>query len=306
MRKICIFIFLGVGIVFMLNSCESCNRNQNNSNQKSITVDLSDLAIDSTFAVLAEKVFYSIPTPIAMSMLIKDLGIAWNVDLLHNPTNASKYLDNRKMALNFGVYLTDFTYAGLYEQTSVALRYKSAIQQLIEGLGLQSAIDVNTLRLLEENINDKGQLLRIISDTYASCSDFLNESDRQWLAFSILAGGWVESMYIATNSLDINLLQNEKKINQLIINQISSFEEIWQAMSKMKEIPEINNLMKEMSELAQLFDTIGVFHTDNQVITSSDSNISEISSTNIILLRADDYERIKNRIQILRSNFINI
>jgi len=302
MRKISLLIFLLACVVFTFDSCNSCNRSQRIN---TINVDLADFAIDSTFAGMATKVFYALPTPIEMSILIKNLGISWNADLLNNPANASKYLTNNKMALNFGVYITDFTYAGLYEQSQVAMRYKIALQQLIEGLGLQSAINVNTMQQLEDNINDKDKLLRIISDTYASCSEFLNESVRHWLTFSILAGGWIESMYIATNSLDYNLYQNESKIHQLIIDQILSFEMMWNAMVEFKNISEIDLLMNELSELAMLFDTIGLFHTQNSVIISDDSNISELSSSNIIILEPDDYENIKKRIQILRNNFIN-
>ena len=303
MRKTCILIFLLAGIVFMLDSCNSCNRSHRIN---TINIDLADFAIDSIYAGMAKKVFYSLPTPIEMSILIKNLGIAWNVDLLNDPANASKYLTNHKMALNFGIYITDFTYAGLYDQSQIALRYKIAIQQLIEGLGLQSAINVNTMQLLEDNINDKDMLLRIISDTYASCSTFLQESVRQWLTFSILAGAWVESMYIATNSLDVNLIQNESKIKQLTIDQILSFDMMWKAMSEMKDVPEIDSLMKELSDLAKLFDKIGLLETDNIISFSDDTNVSELSSSNIIILTSEDYEKIKKRIHILRNNFINI
>ena len=154
MRNICFYVLLA-GFICMFSSCNRCSRNRATD---SITIDMADLAIDSTYAGMAKKVFYALPTPIEMSMLIKNSGISWNADLLNNPANASKYLTNYKMALNFGGYITDFTYAGLYEQSRVALRYKMALQQLIEGLGLQSAINTNTMQLLEDNINDKDVL----------------------------------------------------------------------------------------------------------------------------------------------------
>ena len=300
MRKIRLPIILLV-CVLVCHSCNTCSRSQRISD---ITVDLADFAIDSTYADMAMKVFYALPTPIEMSILIKNSGIAWNVDLLSDPADASKFLTHKKMALNFGIYVTDLTYAGLFQQSQTALRYKLALQKLIEGLGLQSSINVNTMRLLEENINDKDMLLRVISDTYSSCSASLNESDRYSLTLTILAGGWVEGMYISTGTLNENLLQNEDKIKQLVIDQILTFDMMWHVMSELRNIPDIDNLLSEFSGLAQLFDQIGIFQTEN--IVNDIADISEIASSNIINVTPEDFQKIKVQIQILRNSFTKI
>ena len=300
MRKISLPIFLSV-CVLVCHSCNTCSRSQRVSD---ITIDLADFDMDSSYTDMARKVFYALPTPVEMSILIKNSGIVWNADLLSNPADASKYLTHQKMALNFGVYITDLTYAGLFQQSQTALRYKLAIHQLIEGLGLQSAINANTMQSLEENINDKDILLRIISDTYASCSASLNESDRYSLTLTILAGGWIESMYISTGTLNENLFQNENRINQLVIDQILTFDMMWHVMSELKYIPDVDDLLNEFSGLAQLFDQIGIFQTENVVINTEDA--SEISSSNIINVTPEDFQQIKIQIQILRNNLTKI
>ena len=289
-----------VAYIFICHSCSTCSRQQT---VESITIDLADLDIDSSYVNMAQKVFYALPTPIEMSILIKSSGVTYQSDLLNDPANASKYLTNQKMAINFGVYITDLTYAGLFEQSQTVLNYKQAIQQLTEGLGLQSAIDPNTMQQLEANVHNKNAMLQTISDTYASCTASLNESDRYFLTLAMLIGGWVEGMYITTNMINGNLTSVEKRMNQLVVDQKLTFDMIWMAMADLSHIPDVANLMSELSELAHLFDKVSVNQMSNTVAPSADGKTSNIVSSNVINVTPEMFTNIKDQIQILRHNF---
>ncbi len=292
------YLLVGGACMFLCPSCSTCSRQQT---VEDITIDLADLAIDSSYVNMAQKVFYALPTPIEVSMLIKNAGIPFQQTLLNDPANASKYLTHQKMALNFGAYVTDLTYAGLYEQTQTVLRYKLALQQLTEGLGLQSTIDSDALKKLEDNINDKSEVMRIISDMYASCTASLNESDRYSLTMAMLAGGWVEGMYIATSMTDEGLASTENRMKQLVVDQKLTFDMMWRVMSDLKSNSDIAGLMSEMTELAQLFDKISVNQTPNTVTVEGET--SNIKSSTINNVTPEMFAKIKNQIQILRHNF---
>jgi len=269
-------------------------------------IDLADLAIDSSYVDMARKVFYSLPTPIEMSLLIKNQGIDFQPTLLNDPANASKYLTYRKMALNFGVYVTDLAYAGLFEQAQTVLRYKGAIQQLAEGLGIQSAIDPKTLQTLEENINDRDEVLQIISDIYTSCTATLNEDDRYFLTLAMLIGGWVEGMYISSITINENLFKHEDRMRQLVVDQILTFDLIWKVMSELKNLPEVAAMMKDLSELAQLYDSISNNQTPNNVTVSPDGSSSIITSSNFNHVSPETFAKIKSQIQTLHHNITKI
>ena len=262
--------------ITMTHSCSTCGRQQS---VQEITIDLADLAIDTTYVDMARKVYYALPTPIELSMMMKSLGISFQSDLLNDPANASRYLTNQKRALNFGAYVTDLSYAGLFEQSQTVLRYKLAIRTLAEEWGLGAAIDVNAVRQLEENINDKDAVLRIVSETYASCTAALNENDRYFLTLAVFVGGWVEAMHIATNKTTLH----DNRTKQLLIDQKLTFDMLWMAMTELKNIPEVAGMMNEMSELAQLLDKIDVENVDSE-----------------------EFAKIKEQIRILRQNFIQI
>ena len=285
--------------MFILHSCSTCSRQQT---VKDITIDLADLAIDSSYVIMAQKVFYALPTPIEMSMMVKNLGVTYQSVLLNDPANASKYLTHQKMALNFGAYITDLTYAGLFDQSQTVLNYKQSIQQLAEGLGLLSSIDPNTMEQLEANIHNKTAVMQIISETYASCTASLNEDDRYFLTLAMLVGGWVEGMYIATSMTDEKLVSVEKNMKQLVIDQKLTFDMIWQALSDMKTNPDIASLMNVLTDLAYLYDKVSINQTPNTVTSGDDGN-TNISSMNVSNVTQQMFAEIKDQIQVLRHNF---
>jgi len=280
MRNIRFSIFLLIGgfCVLMCHSCSTCSRQQT---VKDISIDLADLAIDTTYVNMARKVFYALPTPIELAVMIKNMGITYQPSLMNDPANAPKYLSHMKMALNFGAYITDITYAGLFDQTQIILRYRPAIKQLTEELGLHSAVDFSNILELEENINDKDAVLRIISDMYASCMASLNEDDRYFLTLAMFVGGWVEGMYLANNLLDEHRHDAESRMKQLVIDQKLTFEMIWQVMTDLKNKSDISTLMNDLSDLAQLLDrtdldniTPEVYATIKDKIHSQRQNIT--------------------------------
>jgi len=270
-----IFLLIGGACMLMSQSCSTCSRQQT---IERITIDLADLSIDSSYIDMARQVFFALPTPIEMSLLMKNLGITFQADLLNDPANASKYLTNQKRALNFGAYITDLTYAGLFEQSQAALRYKMAVRTLMDGLGLLPYIDLKTIQQLENNINNKEAVLEIVSETYASCTAALNENDRYFLTLAMFVGGWVEAAYIATSQTTMH----DNRTKQLMGDQKLTFDMMWHVMSDLKDIPEVAAMMDDMSGLAQLLDKLDV------------ENVTP-----------EEFIKIKEQIKILRQNIIN-
>jgi hypothetical protein len=201
---------------------------------------------------MGQKILYSMPTPIEASMLIKNWGVP-SSSLLNDPANASGYLTKKKMAVNFGIYITDMTTAGLYEQAQTVLSYKKALMQLIDGLGLQAAIDSKALEQIEENVNNRNELLNVISDIYASCTQYLSEDERNFYALAILSGGWIEGMYIATDMIDEKEASNVEKMKKLVNDNRQTFDLLWEALNRLDDIPEdAISLMFDMSYIAHL------------------------------------------------------
>jgi len=251
---------------------------------------MADLSMESLYINMGAKVLYALPTPIEASMLIKNWGLP-KPELLNDPANASGYSTKKKQAVNFGVYITDMTTAGLYEQMQTVLQYKQAIMQLIDGLGLQSVANPKVMQQIEDNINDKEKLLEIILNIYASCTEFLSEDDRDFYALAMLSGGWVEGMYIATSAIDANQASNIDKMKQLVADNKLTFDLLWQALGEMDVIPEeAVSLMLDMSYVAHLL--------GHQTLLTVPQNAEKMNN-----ITPRYFAELKEHIRILRRHF---
>jgi hypothetical protein len=88
----------------------------------------------------AEKIFYSLPSPLESAMLIKSSGALFNKDLLNPVENTKNYNSNKSMALNLGIYTCDLSFASLYDQTQLIINYMNAAKKMADGLGILDAI----------------------------------------------------------------------------------------------------------------------------------------------------------------------
>jgi hypothetical protein len=273
--------------------CPSCHTRPQTVENVAIDIDQTELSndVNSLYLNMGHKVLYALPTPIEATMLVKNWGIP-HPELLNEPANASKYLTTKKKAVNFGVYMTDLTCSGLYGQTQTVLQYKQAMQQLVEGLGLQSAVDPKVIQRIEDNINNKNELMQIFSDIYASSTTFLSEDNRDFYALAILTGGWVEGMYIATSMIDETESANEIMMKQVIDDNKLTFDLLWQALGALDHIPDdAVYLMLNMSYVAHLF--------GHQTLLSVPQSTS-IQNTQAF------FTELKNQIQDLRHQFTKL
>src|SRR5436189_2155046 len=103
------------------------------SSDQSSNEGLMETAVDSS-AVKHQKIsdqaigeiIKSIPSPLEISMMIKDSGTDYDNKILNSDDNSSKYNSNFKRALNLGIYGTDLGYINIYDKGTDALSYLSS------------------------------------------------------------------------------------------------------------------------------------------------------------------------------------
>ncbi|HBZ20658.1 MAG TPA: hypothetical protein DEO60_05995, partial [Bacteroidales bacterium] len=142
---------MGLLMALMIVSCRSGGKNAKKE-ADSLTVPGANAAVYEDIKQ-AEKIFYTLPSPLESAMLIKSAGALFNDDLLNPIENTSKYNTNRSMALNLGIYTCDLSFASLYDQTQLIINYMNAAKKMADGLGILDAIEQDDIDKLEENIH---------------------------------------------------------------------------------------------------------------------------------------------------------
>lgn len=239
-----------VALIFIsLGSCK-------NKNEKS---DISDIDSDSISLKIkieeAKEIFYSLPAPHEVSMfLIKNSETFFDLDNL-NKENSDKYTTEAAQAYNLGIYSADMSYASLFDQNQIVIDYMVKVKGLAEQLGILGAFNQETLDLLENNINNRDEIMRIISETFMDSDAYLQENNRHEIGAMILIGGWIEGLYLAKELSEGDASKNIPLVSSILEQQLS-LELIVNFLVDFKETKSLNIVKNELSELLIIYQSL--------------------------------------------------
>lgn len=253
---------------------------------------------------IAKKVFYSLPSPVESAIILKNAGAIYDQELLNPVSNALNYNTNMKMALNLGIYSTDLSYASLFEQSQTILDYVNVTKRMADGLAILDAIDENTIRRLEENINNKELIIEIISETLLNSNSFLEDKGLQSIASLILVGGWIEGLYLAVNLVEPD---SDIKGNQLvdrIAEQKITMDIVVNLLQDYMDNINIQIIMKDMQELKEIYDKVRISAVKNKPAIDPETNVTLLKSEASIKMSTDVFKELAGKIKELRSRYI--
>ncbi|MGB9745823.1 MAG: hypothetical protein ACPLXM_02720 [Bacteroidales bacterium] len=293
--------FLGLLLALaMMTGCRS--EGSKNAGNEQNTVDLT--AGDEIFEDLneAKKVFYSLPSPLETAVLLKSAGAKYNESLLNPLSNANNYTTNKQMALNLGIFSTDLSFASLFDQTQTSINYMQAAKKMADGLGILDAIDQTTIDRLEENVNNRDELMNIISETLMSSNSFLLENERKAVASIVLVGGWVEGLYIATQLVGNSPVKGNKLVER-IVEQKFSLEIVLRLLEENKENPDVESILEQMNDLKKTFDKITIKTSAITPVEDPKTNVTLLKSKSEIQITQEIFNELREKAKSIRTNF---
>ena len=252
----------------------------------------------------AKQIFYSLPSPLETALLIKSAGASYNEDLLNPTDNSGRYTTNKSMALNLGIFTTDLSFASLFDQTQTSIRYMNAAKQMADGLGILDAIDNNAIERLEANVNNRDVIMDIISETFMNSSSFLSENERPALASIVLVGGWVEGLYIASNLVGNESIENNKLVER-IVDQKLSFSIVLQLLDENKDNIDVANIIADITELKVIFDKITITTSKIEAVPDLETNVTVLKSKSSTNLTPELFKELQEKVKMLRTNFVS-
>lgn len=199
----------------------------------------------------ADKMIKQMPSPIEMAILVKHAGGEYNSALLNDVKRIDGYLTTGKKTVNMGVYSADVGYTSLYKQTQETVFYLNNVRKLSDAIGLSDAFDQSMFDRVEANIENRDSLLQILSSSYDVANQYLKENDRMNTSLLMIAGGWVESMYLAAN-LGAEGGRPEDIISLRIVEQDVVLDKILAAMNIIQDDPLLEEFKGKLQELDQV------------------------------------------------------
>ena len=213
--------------------------------------------VDTTVKVEIPKTqeFVGIPAPSEMLGFLKMVSKAGHkeVDFLNPTSNMKKYTTQKDLALNFGVYSCDLTYCSVFGISSSANDYFKVVKTLGEEIGVSSVITPSLMKRAESNLKNADSLAFLADEIYYSSSELLESSEKGPTLALVIAGGYIESLYIAANVI---VFDTKNPAVSRFADQEYNLDDIVIYMKKYQSDAGVAEATKLVEEVKALFDQI--------------------------------------------------
>jgi hypothetical protein len=194
----------------------------------------------------------NIPSPNDLSMKLAGAGLNFNSSMLNPASKGSSYSGTYKQALALGVYGADLGYACSYKQQQEALGFLGQIGMLAKAVNVESAFDPEFSKRLIQNVNaGKDTVMQMVDSAYAKAERNLRSNQRVATAAIMIAGGWVEGLYLAVEAAGGAKDTKKPQVKDLyhqIYKHSYSFEYVFKLLEQFPKNADCTKLMDEMKD----------------------------------------------------------
>lgn len=255
--------------------------------------------IDTSDVISAIKnVYYSLPSPIEMAMVVKKYSTEFPHDSLHQTSLASNYTTTKAMALNLGIYSADLAFFSIYEQYQLSADFFNTIIELANKLEIVEGINDTLITEVEANIDDPQAIKELLAEAFFKSDAYLKENDKEYVASMILTGAWVESLYILSNFLEGQ--DDTSEIYYLFIDQRLVLENVRKIISSIVD----DQVVTMLDELQIMFDDCVVISQTEVLDPYTDS--MRTKTVVEYKVNIDHISEIRKKISKIRKIFVSL
>jgi hypothetical protein len=150
---------------------------------------------------------------------------------------------------------------------------------LSDALGLRNAVNGMVGKRAESNLNSRDSLFKILDEIFVKSDNYLRTNERVFLAGTVFAGSWLESLYITCK---VNEQVTDAKLME------SARKHLWEQRFHLGNLITLLNDYKDKRECAELIADLKPIHSEITAVRQpselSDAKFKSISGK-IIALR---------------------
>lgn len=254
----------------------SCSGNKTGEEKSTV-----DTAVSSETSAAAEgeatptpteDFLQSLPSPTHVARIFTRSGLKYVANLGSSADKASSYQSANARALNLGIYSADLAYAVFNNQNQPALNYFKSVRTMSEGLQMSAMFEnTNVIERVEKNLGNKDSLTYILSELSMDSDILLKNASRMDVIYLSMVGGYVESLYLATNLVTQN---NNLEVYNRILDQQNSLTKLVTILKETQQKDEFKGSIDGLSDILNKLERVnankaGVQSTDFTDLTNS-------------------------------------
>lgn len=233
-------------LAITLNSCGGVKEDDIETDEDSATA-----VIDSQ-KISAQNVFNTISPRNIILDLKQQSGAEYNVQLLNNPDDVTKYSLESSKALNLGVYGADLNVASIYDQTQESLLFFKCVSELAKSIGVSNSFDEKMGDRMTANQDNRDSTLNIISQAFNSADVTLRKNNRSGTSSLLVAGAWIEGLYVASQTAKET---KSEAIVKEVFSQKESLNNLIELLKTANVSAEANYILTDLQSVKSLIDS---------------------------------------------------
>ena len=238
-----------------------------NSVEEEVLSDLPPIEKKEISDEKIQAIYFGVPSPMETTIILKNSGAEFEASIMYPLENYEKELNQFETSILLGLYSTDLNYCILSSKKKETLEELNAVISLAKQIHLDAVINESTKHRIEYNLDNRDSMQVIIGSTFWKMETIMKENDRDALSSLIVAGGWLEGLYLACELAEIN--PDNSLIQQIIADQKYTISNLNELLSFFVYDEEINeSIISPLKNIEKLFDQI---KKDEYVETTSDN-----------------------------------
>lgn len=240
----------------------------------------------------------AVPSPVQTALLIKKLGLPYEKELPLELALLEKLATSDQHALALGAYGADLAYVTVHRDGQRALSILQTIQTLSSKLDLSNAFDQGLLDHFKKSLNNEDSLLRFSGSAYRAADQYLKNNDRNLVSSLVLAGGWIESMYLTVSGAgtkpDAALMSRIGEQRRTLTALVAMFEQGETARGQEKLLAGLKDLLVE-------FDGVTTTYQFQPPTVDAAQKTTYINSTSTVAMAIERFAAIATKVKALRT-----
>ena len=301
MHKKIILIFT---IALLVTSCRFFDSERNISRDEfdSPPELLDDKPLEIASEVIDDMIS-NVSSPVETAALIKGLKIPFNRDYVAK-TQLEKNLNTSfQKAIGLGIFGADLGYINMYERTSMVINYITTIKSLADGIQVGQFFDFATLNRIATNKENLDSLILISQQSFNRIDNYLRETNRPHLSVLIIAGVWIEGLYLSTRVAEDS---KHPRINETIGEQKTIMTHLMLLLNNYRRDPNIAKLIEDFEEIQALYRDVRIVYEYSDPVTVEKDGVLTIiqNDTQTIIMSDETLNKIIKKVQDTRNRLL--
>jgi hypothetical protein len=303
MRKILTAIVLGL---LVLGACKSDKQKRGLSDDFEIPDSVLYKGELEVSEQAMEEIVQNVSSPVEMAALIKSIGVPFSKDYLATTDYADNYNTSFKKALGLGIFGADLGYLNMYNKTAQVIDYISTIKQLADGIHVGQFFDFSTLKRLATNNQNLDSLMYISVQNFNQMDRYLRENNRGKLSSLIIAGIWVESMYLLSGVVEER--PDSQQLKEKIGEQKIILGNLMLLLNNYKRDAKFQKIITDFEEIAQLYEGVKITYEKGEPQAVEEDGMLVIKQTDRQFVEMSDelLFQIIEKVKKMRNDIIII